>query len=382
MHKAIYMDYCATTPCDPGVVEKMLPFFTGVFGNAASGDHIFGWEAKEAVDEAREKVARLIHGKSSEITFTSGATEAINLALKGLMESGTTRGKHIITNRAEHKAVLDTCAYLEDKGYEVTWLDVDEQGSISLEALENAVRPDTAVIAIQYANNETGVIHPVREIGSIARKKNVYFLCDATQAVGKIPVDVVADKIDMLAFSGHKIYGPKGIGVLYVNNQSKINLSIQQHGGNHERGRRSGTLNVPAIVGIGEAASICQQELSTSTEGIRLAGLRNRLEAALLSAVAGIRINGGKVTRLPQVTSVLFPGVNGEQLLLAVSARLALSRGSACSSAQRIPSHVIMAMGLGETAAHDSIRFSLGRFTKEEEVDAAVGILCNSNLIT
>lgn len=359
MSQPIYMDYCATTPCDPVVVEAMLPYFTRVFGNAASADHAYGWEAKEAVDEAREQVARLLHAKSSEITFTSGATEAINLALKGLVKPGD----HIITNRAEHKAVLDTCMYLEEQGCAVTWLDVDENGQLSLAELAQAIRPETVVIAIQYANNETGVIHPVAAIGALARQHRVHFLCDATQAVGKVPVDVVADQIDLLAFSGHKIYGPKGIGVLYV--KAGIALNIQQHGGQHERGRRSGTLNVPAIVGLGAAVRLSQSE--------HLLAWRDTLEGALVKR--GARVNGGRVSRLPHVTNVYFPGVNAEQLLLSVSSQLALSRGSACSSTQRIPSHVLMAMGLGADVAHESIRISLGRFTKEEEIDAAIEIL-------
>lgn len=372
------MDYCATTPCDPRVVEKMLPYFTHLFGNAASGDHAYGWTAREAVEAAREKVSALIHAKPHEITFTSGATEAINLGLKGVMEGCAGKGKHIITNKAEHKAVLDTCVYLEGKGYEVTYLDVDEHGNLSLAALENAIRQDTVMIAVQYANNETGVIHPVADIGSIARQHEVYFLCDATQAAGKLPVDVITDNIDLLAMSGHKIYGPKGAGVLYVNSQPKIKLSIQQHGGQHERGRRSGTLNVPAIVGIGEAAAICGQEMHT--EGVRLAALRDRLETGLTAAIPGTRVNGQRAVRLPHVSNLLFPGVNGEQLLLSVSTRLALSRGSACSSAQRIPSHVLEAMGATGDAAHDAIRFSPGRFSSEAEIDEAVNIVVHAVL--
>jgi cysteine desulfurase len=337
----------------------MLPYFTSVFGNAASADHAYGWEAKEAVDAARKQVAKLLHAKSSEITFTSGATEAINLALKGLMVPGG----HIITNRAEHKAVLDTCVYLEEKGHAVTYLDVDVNGQLSLEALAQAIRPETAVIAIQYANNETGVIHPVAAIGAIARKHNVRFLCDATQAVGKIPVDVVADQVDLLAFSGHKIYGPKGIGVLYV--KAGIELEIQQHGGQHERGRRSGTLNVPAIVGLGAAVQISDTD--------HLGAWRDRLEAALVKR--GAVVNGVHARRLPHVSNIYFPGVNAEQLLLSVSSQLALSRGSACSSTQRIPSHVLMAMGLGADVAHESVRISLGRLTTGAEVDTAITIL-------
>ncbi len=372
------MDYCATTPCDPRVVEKMLPYFTTFFGNPASSDHAYGWTAKDAVEAAREEVSRLINAKNHAITFTSGATEAINLGIKGVMEASAKKGKHIITNKAEHKAVLDTCAYLEGKGYEVTYLDVDEHGNISLDALENAVRKDTVMMAVQYANNETGVIHPVAAIGTIARRHDVYFLCDATQAAGKLPIDVTADNIDLLAMSGHKMYGPKGVGVLYVNSQPKVNLSVQQHGGNHERGRRSGTLNVPAIVGIGKAAAICQQEMQA--EALRLAALRDRLESSLTTAIAGTKVNGKQAVRLAQVSNLLFPGINGEQLLLSVSTRLALSRGSACSSAQRIPSHVLMAMGATGDAAHDAIRFSLGRFTTEAEVDEAVNILVDAVL--
>ena len=370
------MDYSATTPVDKRVLEKMLPFFTENFGNAASGDHVYGWQAKEAVDNARNQIAQLINAKSSEIIFTSGATEAVNLSLKGLIEANSAKGNHIITQKTEHKAVLGTCRYLESKGCHVSYLDADENGNISLEELEKNITGKTVVIAVQYANNETGVIHPAKEIGAIAKKYDTLFFCDATQAVGKIPVDVANDNIDLLAFSGHKMYAPKGVGVLYVRNQPKINLTIQQHGGNHERGKRSGTLNVPAIAGIGEAAAICQKEMYE--EGIRLEQLRNLLENNLQKNIAGTTINGGKAKRLPQITNILFPNVNGEQLLLSLSGQLAASRGSACGSAQRIPSHVIQAMGLGDDAAHNSIRFSLGRFTTEEEINEVINIITKS----
>lgn len=375
MGKPIYLDYNATTPVDTRVLEKMLPFFTENFGNAASADHAYGWEAKEAVDHARQQVAQLINARAAEITFTSGSTEAINLTLKGVPEANLPAGHtgHIITQKTEHKAVLDTCQYLERNGCRITYLDVDQDGNISLEELEKAITGQTILVSIQYANNETGVIHRVKEIGVIARQHGVYFFCDATQAVGKIPVDVVNDHIDLLAFSGHKIYGPKGVGVLYTRSQSPIKIAIQQHGGNHERGKRSGTLNTPAIAGIGEAAALCKKEMQT--DGDRLKKLRDHLENGLILNIPGTKINGGKANRLPQVSNLLFPEVNGEQLLLILSNQLALSRGSACSSAQRIPSYVIQAMGLGEAAAHDSIRFSLGRFTTESEIEKVIEIV-------
>lgn len=357
----LYFDYCATTPCDPRVVEEMLPYFTQHYGNTASRDHGFGWLAKEATEQAREQVAHLIHANPKQLVFTSGATEAINLALKGLAEANASKGQHIITAKTEHTAVLDTCAYLEEKGFSVTYLHTDQQGMISLEELEQSIRKETICIALMYANNETGVIHPVKAIGAIARKYGVCFMCDATQAVGKIPVNV--EDIDLMPFSAHKLYGPKGVGALYVRNNKTI---LQQlHGGAHERGNRSGTLNTPGIVGFGKAAEICNMESST---------LRDKMEHALLELLPGSFVNGGS-NRLPHVSNILFPGIDSEQLLLTVSKHLALSRGSACSGIVQQPSHVLMAMGLTREDARNSIRISLGRFTKEEDVNFAVGLL-------
>ncbi|SIN99529.1 cysteine desulfurase family protein [Chitinophaga niabensis] len=357
----LYFDYCATTPCDPRVVEEMLPYFTHHYGNTASRDHGFGWMAKEATEHAREQVAHLIQANPKQIVFTSGATEAINLALKGLAEANASKGKHIITARTEHTAVLDTCAYLEEKGFSITYLHTDQQGQISLEDLEHAIRKETICIALMYANNETGVIHPVKAIGTIARKYGVCFMCDATQAVGKIPVNV--EDIDLMPFSAHKLYGPKGVGALYVRNNKTI---LQQlHGGAHERGNRSGTLNTPGIIGFGKAAEICHMESAT---------LRDKMERELLASLPGSFVNGSG-NRLPHVSNILFPGIDSEQLLLTVSKHLALSRGSACSGIVQQPSHVLLAMGLTREDARNSIRISLGRFTKEEEVNFAVGLL-------
>lgn len=373
MPDPLYLDYCATTPCDARVVADMLPYFTRHFGNAASRDHGFGWLASEAVELAREQVANLIQATPHQVVFTSGATEAINLALKGLVEANPAKGKHIITASTEHRAVLDTCAYLEKKGFSVTYLDVNGQGMISLSDLEQAIGKETICIALMYANNETGVINPVKEIGAIAKKHGVYFMCDATQAIGKVPVVVGEENIDLMAFSAHKLYGPKGTGALYIrNNDPRVNILQQQHGGSHERGSRSGTLNTPGIVGFGKAAAICQSEMQA--EGNRLQKLRNRLENELLSRLAGSSVNGAG-RRLPHVSNILFPGIDGEQLLLALSKHLALSRGSACSGIVQQPSHVLLAMGLTREDARNSIRISLGRFTEEKDVELAVHLL-------
>lgn len=360
----LYFDYCATTPCDPRVVEDMLPYFSKYYGNTASKDHSFGWLAKEAVEQAREQVANLIHAAPRQIVFTSGATEAINLALKGFVEANAAKGKHIITAKTEHTAVLDTCAYLESKGFSVTYLDADLQG------LEQAIRKDTICIALMYANNETGVINPVKAIGTIAKKHGICFMCDATQAVGKIPVNVAEEYIDLMPFSAHKLYGPKGVGALYIR---KTNILKQLHGGNHERGTRSGTLNTPGIVGFGKAAEICISEMAA--EGKQLQKLRNQMESELLGQIPGASVNGEKENRLPHVSNMLFPGVDSEQLLLKVSQRLALSRGSACSGLVQQPSHVLLAMGLTPEDARNAIRISLGRFTSEKEVAVAVELL-------
>jgi len=366
----IYLDYNATSPCDPRVVEAMLPYFSIHFGNAASRDHAFGWMANDAVELAREQVATLIGAKAKQITFTSGATEAINLAIKGTAEANETKGKHIVTSKVEHKAVLDTCAYLEAKGFRVSYLDVDRDGYINLEKLEGAITDETIMVALMYANNETGVINPVKAIGDITRRHQIPFICDATQAVGKVPIEVEREGIDMLAFSAHKLYGPKGVGALYVRKgEPKVNLMPQQHGGQHEKGNRSGTLNTPAIVGFGKAASLCMQLMQEDQE--RLKKMRDQLEKDLLETIPGSRRNGGE-ERLAHVTNLYFPQVEGERLLLSLSKHLAASRGSACSGNTQRPSHVLLAMGLSAKDANHSIRISLGRFTTADEIKYAL----------
>jgi cysteine desulfurase len=381
----VYLDYNSTTPCDPRVVEAMLPYFTERFGNAASRSHALGWEAEEAVELAREQVAALVGATAKEIVFTSGATEGDNLAIKGVFESYAAKGHHIITVATEHKAVLDTCHHLEKLGAEVTWLPVDGEGLISLADLETAIRPTTVLIAVMYANNEIGVIQPVRAISAIARRHGILFFTDATQAVGKIPVDVNADGIDLMTFSAHKLYGPKGIGALYVRRRDpRVRLTAQMDGGGHERGMRSGTLNVPAIVGFGKACSLCGQEMEADRN--RLAPLRDRLEEGLLAlqgsgghgSVAGdrrldyARVNGSRIHRLPQVTNISFRDVDGEALLAGLGKNVALSSGSACTSASMEPSYVLLALGLEDALAHASLRLGLGRYTTEEEVDYAI----------
>jgi cysteine desulfurase len=377
----VYLDYNSTTPCDPRVVEAMLPYFTERFGNAASRSHARGWEAEEAVELAREQVAALVGAGPKEIVFTSGATEADNLAIKGVFELYATKGHHIITVATEHKAVLDTCHHLEKLGGEVTWLPVDGEGLISLIDLEAAIRPETVLIAVMYANNEIGVIQPVRAISAIARRHGIPFFTDATQAVGKIPVDVNADGIDLMAFSAHKLYGPKGIGALYVRRKDpRIRLTAQMDGGGHERGMRSGTLNVPAIVGFGKACALCRLEMETDRK--RIEPLRDRLEEGLLALDASrgndggggyARVNGSRVHRLPQVTNISFRDVDGEALLAGLGKNVALSSGSACTSASMEPSYVLKALGLEDALAHASLRMGLGRYTTEEEVEYAIG---------
>jgi cysteine desulfurase len=367
----VYLDYNSTTPVDPRVLTAMLPWFTEKFGNAASRTHVFGWEAEEAVEIAREQVARFIGAEPKEVVFTSGATEADNLALKGVAEAYASKGNHIITVVTEHKAVIDTCHHLERLGHDITWLPVDDGGIIDPAQLESAIRPSTVLIAVMYANNEIGVIQPVREISAIARHHGVLFFSDATQAVGKVPVDVKADGIDLLALSAHKIYGPKGIGALYVRRRDpRVRLIAQMDGGGHERGMRSGTLNVPAIVGLGMACEICAGEMDA--EAHRLSTLRDRLESALLE-VPGARVNGSRKHRLPQVTNISFPYIDGEALLAGLGKDVALSSGSACTSASMEPSYVLKALGLEDDLAHSSLRLGLGRFSTGEEVDYAIG---------
>ncbi|HPG11841.1 MAG TPA: IscS subfamily cysteine desulfurase [Chitinophagaceae bacterium] len=372
----IYLDHNATTPCDPRVVDAMLPYFTNTYGNAASRNHPFGWQAEEAVDYAREQVAKLIGADPKEIIFTSGATEGDNLAIKGVFEMYASKGNHIITCNIEHKAVLDTCKHIEKEGGEVTYLKVKPDGLIDLAELEAAIKPTTILIAIMYGNNEIGTIMPVKEISAIARKNGILFFTDATQAVGKIPVDVNKDGIDLLAFSAHKMYGPKGIGALYVRRKNpRVKVTAQIDGGGHERGMRSGTLNVPGIVGFGKACEICLNEMEK--EGKRLSKLRDKLENALLQ-IEEAYVNGDKEHRLPHVSNISFKYVEGEGLMMGFNKNIALSSGSACTSASLEPSYVLKALGLGDDLAHSSLRFGLGRFTTEEQIDYTIEQVTNT----
>ncbi len=362
----VYLDNNATTPMDPRVLDAMLPYFTHHFGNAASNAHVFGWEAREAVDQAREEVAALIGAEPKEIVFTSGATESDNLAIKGVFDKYHAKGNHIITCATEHKAVLDTCKHIENKGAEITYLPVQPNGLIDLQQLEDAIRPDTILISIMYANNETGVIQPVKEISAIAKKHGVIFFSDGTQAVGKIPVDVQADGIDLLSFSAHKMYGPKGVGALYVRRKNPaVKLTTQMDGGGHEKGMRSGTLNVPGIVGLGNACLICKAESIQEAE--RLSKLRDEFEKDILK-IPETHLNGHPKNRLPNVSNIAFGFVEGESLKMGFHKHIAISSGSACSSASMEPSHVLTAMGLETLLAQSSFRFSLGRFTTEEDI--------------
>jgi cysteine desulfurase len=366
----IYLDHNATTPCDPRVLEAMIPYFTKLFGNAASRNHPFGWQAAEAVEFAREQVAALIHADPAEIVFTSGATEADNLAIKGVADMYAARGNHMITVATEHKAVLDTCRHLEKMGADITWLSVKPDGLVDLDELEKAIRPNTVLIAIMYANNETGVIQPVRAISEIAKRHGVLFFTDATQAVGKIPVDVIRDGIDIMALSAHKIYGPKGVGALYVRRKNpRVRLTAQMDGGGHERGMRSGTLNVPAIVGLGKACEICTHEMENDNKRIRT--LRDKLENGLLK-IEGAVLNGNKIFRLPQVCNISFRNADENALMISLSKEIALSSGSACTSASPEPSYVLKAMGLEDELAKPSLRFGLGKYTTAEEIDFTI----------
>lgn len=366
----IYLDYNATTPVDPGVLEAMLPYFTEKFGNAASRTHAFGWGAEEAVKMSRETIARLMGAEPEEIVFTSGATEACNLALKGVYEAYSAKGNHIITLTTEHKAVLDTLRRLEKLGAEVTYLPVNGDGLVDMDQLAAAIKPETILISVMYANNETGVLQPIAEIGALAKKHSVLFFSDATQAIGKIPVDVQQDGIDLMAFSGHKLYGPKGVGALYVRRRDpRVRLTAQMDGGGHERNRRSGTLNVPGIVGLAKACEVAENNMAAA--GKRLSALRDKLEAALLS-LEGVSVNGGNAPRLPHVSNLAFHGVESEGLMLRLAKDLAVSSGSACTSATLSPSYVLKAMGLTDEAAYSSVRVSLGRFTTEAEADYAI----------
>lgn len=372
----IYLDYNATTPCDPQVVEAMLPFFSTHFGNAASKSHAHGWHAEEAVAIAREEISDLIGASPTEIIFTSGATESINLAIRGLAEKKGLAGGHIITIATEHKAVLDVCEHVESRGMDVTVLPVNQSGHIDLDQLRDAIRPTTMLIAAMYANNETGLLHPIREISRIAREAGILFFCDANQAAGKIPIDVRAEGIDMLAFSAHKMYGPKGVGVLYIGKRDKkIELAPQIFGGGHERKLRSGTLNVPGIVGMGKAALICRGLMIE--ESIPLAKLRDRLRINL-ARIDGVRLNGDIVRTLPHVANLCFDINGGDRLLKMISRTVSVSNGSACSSVTQAPSHVLKSMGLTDMQALSSIRFSLGRFTTETEIDTVTTAVCDA----
>jgi cysteine desulfurase len=365
----IYLDYNATTPVDPRVLEAMLPWFTQNFGNAASRAHLYGWEAEEAVTKARTQVAQLLSSQASpqEIVFTSGATEAINLALKGVFEKHSHRGRHIITLQTEHKATLDVCRHLEQIGAEVTYLKPQPDGLITPQQVAEAMRPDTILVAVMYANNEIGVVQPIQKIAEVVHQKGALFFTDATQAVGKVSLDVEKDGIDLLAFSAHKLYGPKGVGALYV--RKGIELTAQMDGGGHERGRRSGTLNVPGIVGFGEACAIAQKEMLA--DAMRLSAFCQRLENGILENIPNTFINGDANTRLLHVTNICFDGFDGEDLLLKLK-DIAVSTGSACTSASVEPSHVLKSLGLTDDQAYASIRFSLGRFTTAEEVNYAI----------
>jgi cysteine desulfurase len=366
----IYLDHNATTPMDPRVLEAMIPYFTENFGNAASRNHSFGWQAEEAVDYAREQIAKLIGADAKEIIFTSGATEGDNLAIKGVYEMYASKGNHIITCTTEHKAVLDTCKHLEKLGAEVTYLDVQPDGLVDLKALEAAMRPTTILVAIMYANNEIGVIQPVKEISAIAKKHGALFFTDGVQAVGKIPVDVNADGIDIMAFTAHKMYGPKGVGALYVRRKNpRVKVTAQMDGGGHERGMRSGTLNVPGIVGFGKAAEIARTDMAADTE--RISKLRDKLENAL-KQIDESYVNGNPAHRLPHVSNISFKYVEGEGLMMGFNKDIALSSGSACTSASLEPSYVLKALGLGDDLAHSSLRFGLGRYTTEEQIDFTI----------
>ena len=369
MKTPIYLDNHSTTPMDPRVLETMLPYFTQHFGNAASRNHSFGWEAEQAVEKARKQIAELIGANPKEIIFTSGATESNNLAIKGVAEMYAEKGNHIITAATEHKAVLDTCKKLEKQGYQVTYLALREDGLIDLDKLRAAITDKTILVSIMYANNEIGVVQPVAEIGKICKEKGVLYHTDGVQAVGKVPVDVIKDNIDLMSITAHKLYGPKGVGALYVRRKNpRVQITSQMDGGGHERGMRSGTMNVPAIAGFGKAAELCRLEMGEESK--RLEFLRDKLRAKLESELDEVFINGTMEHRLPHNLNISFAYVEGESLLMGIN-DIAVSSGSACTSATLEPSYVLKALGVVDDLAHTSIRFGLGRFTTEEEVDYA-----------
>ena len=366
----VYLDNNATTQVDPRVLETMMPYFTEHYGNAASRSHSFGWEAEEAVDYAREQVAQLIGAEPKEIIFTSGATESDNLALKGVFETYSSKGNHIITVATEHKAVLDSCRHIEKLGGEITYLNVDKEGLIDLDELRNAIRPGTILIAVMYANNEIGVIQPIKEINAIAKRSGILLFTDATQAAGKVPIDVNKDGIDLMALSAHKMYGPKGVGALYVRRKNpRVRLIAQIDGGGHERGMRSGTLNVPGIVGFGKACELCRIEMKKEIEQIKK--LRDRLESELLK-LGDVYVNGSRDSRLHNISNLSFKYVESEALMLGFNKNIAVSSGSACTSATLEPSYVLKALGVGDDLAKAAIRFGLSRFTTGEEIEYTI----------
>lgn len=367
MRLPVYLDYNATTPVDPRVLESMLPWFTEQFGNAASRTHLYGWTAEEAVATARKQIAKLLNVTPKEVIFTSGATEANNLAIKGVFEKHSHRGKHIVTVATEHKAVLDTCHHLEQLGAEVTYLVPATNGLITPQQVSEALRSDTILVSVMYANNEIGVIQPIQQLGEVAHRAGAFFHTDATQAVGKLPIDMPLEGIDLLSLSAHKLYGPKGVGALVV--RSGVEIASQMDGGGHERGRRSGTLNVPGIVGLGKACEIAQKEMVPETA--RLEELRNRLESEILSKVPDTFVNGAIQHRLAHLTNICFENVDGENLLLSLR-DVAVSTGSACTSASVLPSYVLKTLGLTDDQAYASLRMSLGRFTTAEEITFAI----------
>jgi cysteine desulfurase len=368
----IYMDHHSTTPVDPRVLEAMLPYFTEHFGNAASKSHAFGWKAEEAVEEAREQVARLIGATAREIVWTSGATESDNLAVKGVARFHAARGRHLVTTAIEHKAVLDSLSALEREGFEVTVLPVNGEGIVDPESVREALRPDTVLVSVMHANNEVGTVQPIEEIGRITRERGVLFHTDAVQSIGRIPFDVESTNADLVSLSAHKMYGPKGVGALYVRRRPRARLVAQIDGGGHERGYRSGTLNVPGIVGFGRAASLAREEMPA--EATRILALRERLRRAILGALDRVVVNGSLERRLPGNLNLSFEHVEGEALLIAMK-DVAVSSGSACTSASLEPSYVLRAMGVPDDMAHASIRFGLGRFNTEEEVDHAARLV-------
>ena len=367
----IYLDYSATTPVDPRVAEKMIPYLVEKFGNPASRSHAFGWEAEAAVEEAREEVARLVNADPKEIVWTSGATESNNLALKGAANFYSGKGKHIITVKTEHKAVLDTVRELEREGFEATYLDVQENGLIDLEVLKAAIRPDTVVVSVMFVNNEIGVIQPIAEIGEICREKGIIFHVDAAQATGKVDIDLAKLKVDLMSFCAHKTYGPKGIGALYVRRKPRVRLEAQMHGGGHERGLRSGTLATHQIVGMGEAFRLARLEMAE--ENKRVGALRDRLLAGL-SQMEEVFVNGDMEHRVPHNLNISFNFVEGESLIMGIKG-IAVSSGSACTSASLEPSYVLRALGRSDELAHSSLRMTIGRFTTEEEIDYAIATI-------